>query len=97
VPAGLGERDHQRGDLVLPARRTSLADQHRLCLAPGEVEHVWREMIIDQNDVGRLQRAHRAQREQLGIARARAHQRDAAGAGGRGLVLGRAQKRIEIG
>jgi len=97
APAGLGECDHQRSDLVLPARRTSLADQHRLCLAPSEVEHLRREVIIDQNDVSRLQRPHRAQREQLGIAGAGADQRHAAGAGGRDLVLGRAHKRIEIG
>ena len=98
APAGLGERDHQRSDLALPARRTtSLADQHLLCLAAGEVEHLRREVIIDQDDVGRLQRAHGAQRKQLGIAGARADQRDAAGAGGHDLVLGRAHKRIEIG
>jgi hypothetical protein len=54
-------------------------------------------LIIDQDDVGRLQRAHRAQRKQLGIAGARADQGHAAGAGGRDLVLGRAQKCIEIG
>src|SRR5262249_39922577 len=93
MPAGLGERDHQ-GDFVL---LISLADLHRLCLAPGDVENVRPEEIIDQNDVGGLRRAPRAQREQLGIARAGADQRDTAGFGGSRLVLGPAPQCIEIG
>ena len=44
-----------------------------------------------------MQRAYRAHREQLGIARAGADQREAAGFGGGGLVLGSAQQCIEIG
>ena len=48
--------------------RSRFADQHLLGLAPGEVEDFGRDQIVYENDVGRLQRAHRAQREQLRIA-----------------------------
>ena len=79
APAGAGERDHQGVDLVLPAGRAvaGLADQHP-CLAPREIEHIGRHQIVEQDDVGGLQRAHGAQRQQLGIAGAGADQRDRA-------------------
>ena len=80
APAGPGEPDHQRVDVVLLAGRpvAGLADQHLLGLAAGEVEHLRRHQIVEQDDVGGLQRAHRAQRQQFRIARARADQRDRA-------------------
>jgi len=99
APAGLGERDHQRIDLALPAGRpiAGLADQHLLRLAAGKIEDFRRDQVVDQDDVGRLQRAHRAQREELRIARAGADQRDGAGSGNGCLVSRRRQQRVEIG
>ena len=86
LPA-LGERHHQRVDLVLLAggRKAGLADQHLLGLAAGEIEDAGRDQIVDQDHVGRLQRAHRAQRQQFGIAGAGADQRDRAVLDGRAL------------
>ena len=51
--AGPGERDHQRVDLVLLAGWSvaGLADQHLLGLAPGEIEDLGRDEIVDENDV----------------------------------------------
>ena len=72
------ELDHQVVDLALLARRpvAGLADHHLLRLAPREIEHLRRDEIVDENDVGGLQRAHGAQGEQLRIARAGADQHD---------------------
>ena len=72
-----GEAHHQRIDVVLLAggSKAGLADQHLARLAAGKVEHVARNQIVEQNHVGRLQRAHGAQRQQFRIARAGAHKR----------------------
>ena len=55
-----------------------LADHDALRLTPGEVEHLGRDELVVKNDLGRLQRAHRLQREEIGIARSRADERHAA-------------------
>jgi len=96
APAALGQRDHESVDLVLLASGTvaDATDQHLLRFAPCKVENVRRDQRVDQDDVRRLQRAHRAQRDQLRIARAGAHQRHSAGV--RGLPLGRVEKRVEV-
>ena len=99
VFAGLGERHHQRIDLVLLAggRAAGLADQHLLGLAPGEVENFRRHQVVDQDHIGRLQGAYRAQREQLRIAGPGTNQRDRA-AVGRGTAVARARDEgVEIG
>ena len=78
--AGFGERDHQRVDVVLPARDfvPGLADQHFLGFAAREIENVGGDQIVEQDHVGRLQRAHGAQRQQFRIARAGADEDDGA-------------------
>ena len=53
-----------------------LADQHALGLAAGEVEDLGRHQIVEQDDVGRAQRAHGLERQQLRIAGPGADQRD---------------------
>ena len=58
------------------------ANENLLCLAAREIQHVARDQIVEQNDVGRLQRAHRAQRQQLRIAGTGADQRHRAVLGG---------------
>src|SRR5690242_8333773 len=64
-----------------------LTDQHLLRLAPGEIEHLARNKIIDQNDVGRLQRANGAQREQFRVARTRADECHRSGLAFAGLTI----------
>ena len=95
----LGQRDHQRIDLLLLAggREAGLADHHLLGLAAGEIEDAGRDQIVDQDHVGGLQRAHGAQREQFGIAGAGADQRDGAVIQGRALVACGGEQGVKIG
>jgi len=83
---------HQGVDVVLLAGRpeAGLADQQLACLAAGKIEHVARYQIVEQDHVGRLQGAHRTQRQQLRIARPGADQRDRA-------VLDRAAQALDLG
>ena len=85
----LASVDHQRVDVVLLAGGAvaGLADQHLLGLAAREFEHVTDDQIVEQDHVGRLQRAHRAQRQQLRIARPGADQGHRAGLGRRAPAL----------
>src|SRR5262249_5059018 len=66
--AAARQLDHL-SDLVLVAGRTMTgsADQYLSRLPPREFEDVRRDQSIKQDDVGRLQRAHRPQGQQIGI------------------------------
>ena len=72
-------RDDQGVDLGLrlrvPAAR--LGDRNQLGLAARIVEHAVADEAVVQDHVGRLERAHRLQRQQFGIARAGADQQHA--------------------
>ena len=72
--------EHQRVDVVLPAAGAAagLADQHAPRLAPRQLQHLRAHQAVVEDDVGRLQRAQRLQRQQLGIAGAGADQGDRA-------------------
>ena len=74
-----------------------LADQHLPRLAAREVEHLTRHEIVEQDDVGGLQRAHRAQGQQFGIAGAGADQRDRAVLDRAALARHLGDEAIEIG
>jgi hypothetical protein len=52
-----------------------------ICFAPGEIEYLRRYEMVEQNDVGGLQRAHRAQRQQFRIAGTGADKDDRTGFG----------------
>ena len=77
-------------------RALQSADQHLVRFAPGEVEHISGDEIVEQNDVRRLQRAHGAQREQLGIAGTGADQRDRAVLDGRAQAFHLGDEAVEI-
>src|SRR6478672_1209804 len=66
APARLGEPDDQAVALVMCAGcAASLADQHLPRLAPRELQDFRRHPIVVQDDVGGLQRADRAQGQEL--------------------------------
>ena len=75
LPA-LARLDHQGVDVVLPAggAMAGLADQQAPGLAPGEVEDLGRHEVVEQDHVGRAQRPHRLEGEQLRVAGAGADQ-----------------------
>ena len=93
-----GEAHHQRVDVLLLAGRpeAGLADQHLPRLAAGEVEHVARHQIVEQDHVGRLQRAHGAQGQQFRIARPGADQRHRAVLDGRAKSSHIGNKALEV-
>ncbi len=69
------------------------ADQHFLGFAAREIENVGGHEIVEQDHVGRLQRAHGPQRQQFRIAGTGADQNDRAGL----VRRKRRQQRVEIG
>ena len=68
--SGGGESHHQIVDVVLPARGavTLLADVDALRTRWRKCEHLRRNELIVQDDIGLLQRAQRLQRQQLRVA-----------------------------
>ena len=85
APARAGQADQQRTDLGLrhDVVATLLAGIDALGVHRNEVEHLGGDQVVVDHDIGLAEHAHRAQRQQLGVARASADQIDAAG---RGLV-----------
>ena len=73
--------DKLRVDAVLPdtGLAAPLADEYPLGIAPSAVENLGRDQLVVEHDVGALQRLQRAQRQQVGIARAGADEEHRAG------------------
>ena len=91
--AGLHMRDDQRVDRVLRqgVARALLGDRDALRGGGREIEHTGVDQPVMDDDVGRLQCLHRADREQPGIARPRTDEDDAP-AGGRVEETGHGRK-----
>ena len=91
--AGARALDHQLLDLVLRDAVVALrlADRDQLDLAAGMFEHASAGEPVVENDIGGFQRAHRLQRQQLGIAGTGADEKHAAL---RGLCLHRGFDRL---
>src|SRR5215467_16395847 len=92
----LGKRDHECIDLFLFAGRlvTGFTDHQLLGLASGKIKKLWGNEVIDQNDVSRLQGAHRPQCQQFWIPGAGADQNDAPGRLVAAVRMG--EKRVEL-
>jgi hypothetical protein len=88
--AGLGEIDHE-GKYFAAA-----SDHHFSRLAAREIDDVGRDEIIDHDDIGGLQRAHRAQRQELRVCGSRIQERDGAALRGACLRARVAHKGVEI-
>ncbi|MCY1546172.1 hypothetical protein D9M68_821540 [compost metagenome] len=75
-----GQRQHGLVDIFLPARVApgALAHQHALGLATRQFEHVCGNQIIEQDDIGGLERADGLDGEEIRIAGAGTHEGDAA-------------------
>jgi uncharacterized protein len=63
------------------------ADEDALRLSSRQFQHIRRNALIKQDDVGRLQRAHRLDRQEFGLAGPRAHEGDMARSGMRARGL----------
>ena len=81
LAAGSRGVDQPAVDLVLAdaGLAAALADEHALGVAPHAVEHRVGDELVVEYDIGVLQHLQRAQRQQVGIARAGAHQEHGAG------------------
>jgi hypothetical protein len=79
-PSGARLGHHQALDEVLRRRLASapLADANHARVGPGVGEHLFRDEIVGEHDVGALQRPHRLQRQQLRVAGTGAHEVDEA-------------------
>jgi hypothetical protein len=73
APSRPGEADHHGVDRMLRAARPAgaPADRDAPCLATGEFEDIAGDEVVEQDDVGILQRAHRLQRQQFRFTWAR--------------------------
>ena len=96
VLALLCEFHHQGVDVALSAALAlpALANQHALGFAARQFEDLFGHEIIEQDDIGRLQRADGFQCEQFGVARACADECHAARAGV-GVVSDRGNQCVE--
>ena len=76
----LREAQHHGIDIFLLAAvaRGALAHQHPPGLAAGHFEHLGRDQVIEQDHIGRLQRAHGLDGEEIGIAGSGPDQGDSA-------------------
>lgn len=95
APAGarLGQHegvDARLGGVVVFAGQ--LAHGHAFSVAARQRQHALADQAVVQDDVGFIERAQRLERQQAGVARARAHQHDAAPGGG----LRRAQRLFQF-
>jgi hypothetical protein len=88
--AGFGEIDHEGKYLA------AAADHHFSRLAAREIDDVGRDEIIDHDDIGGLQCAHGAQRQELRVCGSRIEERDGALLRSAGLRARSIQHDVEI-